>query len=95
MNLGKGKKKSACPYSYMKIILRPLENQLHRKVETCVESPKASSWNGFECVQIMISGETPGSQLGSVIYTIFSQELQYFHLCIYVQHIRCLHQHVH
>lgn len=67
MNLGKGKKKVHVHIHIWKKILRPVENQLHRKVEPCVELPKASSWNGFEWVQIMISGETPGSQLGTVM----------------------------
>lgn len=59
-----------------KFFLRFLENQLHRKVETCVESLKASSWHWFECVQIMISEETAWSQLGTDMYTRFSQELK-------------------
>lgn len=95
MNLVKGKKKNEFSCSYMKKELRFLENQLHRKVEICVESLKASSWNWFECVQIIISGETAGSQLGTNVYTKFSQELQYFHLCIYERHLCCVHQHMH
>lgn len=71
--------------------LKFLENQLHKKVEICVESPKASSWNGFECVQTMISRETAGSQLGTDMYTRFSQELQYFYLCIYERHVCCVY----
>lgn len=72
-----------------------LENQLHRKVETCVESLKASSWNWFECVQIMISEETAWSQLGTDMYTRFSQDIKYFHLCIYERHLCYVHQYMH
>lgn len=92
MNLGKGKKMNVHVH---KKKLRFLENQLHRKVKTCVESLKASSWNWFKCVQIIISGETAGSQLGTHMYTRFSQEFRYFHLCIYERHLCCVHQHMH
>lgn len=50
-----------------------------------------------KCIKMCVLQK--GSQLGTDMYTWFSQELQYFHLCIYVRHVCCVdiitHYHMH